>query len=306
MIFRNEPENVNRQAADWLARLHADDRTDHDEAMFSHWLAANPRHADAFERASNVWDLIGGLPHEAAARPQQSVSRRAVLAGAAGLVFVGASTFTWRNAMAREYQTDIGEQRRVLLEDGSRLMLDTATHISFRAEAEVRSLVLFKGRIDLEIAADARPFVIDGGTRRAYARQARLDVRRDGDELALTAISGFASVAAGDEPVVVAVGERIAIKQGQPDKVDLPELEDLTAWQSGRLAFRNETLATAVSEMNRYSERPLVIADESTAALRLSGVYRVGNPEAFAQSLAVLLSIEVQATPDLVRLSSAS
>lgn len=306
MIFRSKSDSSNRQAADWLARLHADDRSGDDEAGFSRWVAADTRNADAFERTSAIWDSLGGLPQQPPVRTA-TLSRRMVLAGSAVVAVIGATALSWQEAGAVEYETAVGEQRRIVLEDGSRVMLDTATSIRFVAEAKLRTLELVAGRIDIEIAADPRPFVIDAGPRRARTRAARLDVRRDGEAVALTTIAGTASVSsAADDaaPVSVSAGERFAMAQDQSVNVDRPELNDLTAWQTGRLAFRDETLATAVSEMNRYSSRQLVIADAQAAQLRLSGVYRVGDPEAFARSLAVLLAVRVEATAEQVSISS--
>ncbi len=313
MIFRSKSETPNRQAADWLARLHADDRSSKDEAEFSRWVAADPRNAETFERASAVWDSIGGLsqgePAPAAPTQPAVLSRRMVLAGGAVVAVVGAASLGWQKAGAVEYQTAVGEQRRIVLEDGTRVMLDTATSIRFMAETKLRTLLLLAGRIDVEIAPDPRPFIIDAGARRARTGTARVDVRRDGEAVALTTIAGtvsVASTAADVEPVAVNAGERIAMAQDQRYNVDRPELNDLTAWQTGRLAFRDETLATAVSEMNRYSTRQLVITDPEAAKLRLSGVYRVGDPEAFANSLAVLLAVRVETSPQAVSISSAT
>lgn len=306
MIFRGKSDSANRQAADWLARLHADDRAADDEAGFSRWVAADRQNAESFERASAIWDSLGGLTSEPVIQPRV-LSRRMVLAGTAVVAVVGAAALGWQEAGAVEYETAIGEQRRIVLPDGSRVMMDTATRIRFTAEAETRKLLLETGRIDVEIAEDPRPFVIEAGKRRARAREARLDVRRDGDGVALTTLAGRAEISAEDDPQVVGVdaGQRLSIAPETGYRLDRPELGDLTAWQTGRLAFRDDTLAHAVAEMNRYSKRPLVIADPQAAKMRISGVYRVGDPEAFAQSLSVLLSVNVRSTSDAVSISAA-
>lgn len=309
MIFRSEPEHANRQAGEWLARLHADDRGAEDEAAFRAWLRADPSHQDAFERASMVWDAVPGLsttdftPAPTPA-PVARVSRRMVLAGGGAAVVAAGLTLGWREAYAGVYRTGIGEQRRLVLEDGSRVTLDTDTQIRFRLRNDVRMLRLEVGRVDLDIAADPRPFVIDLGARRAMARGGRLDLRRAGDAMALTAIQGSARVDTAGAALTLAPGNRIAMAAGRADRVDQPELDDLVAWQSGRLAFRDETLATAAAEMNRYSTHALVIADPHAAALRLSGVYRVGDSEAFARSLALLLPVRVASDGETIRISS--
>lgn len=308
MISRGGPVSPNRQATDWLARLHADDRTSEDEAMFRAWLAADPGNADAFDRASSVWDAVGGLSAQPIARerPASLLSRRAALVGGGAAVLVGGSVLGWREAVAGGYRTEIGEQRRLRLDDGTRVMLDTATQIRFRADGDERRLMLKAGRVALEIAADPRPFVIEAGNARAVAGAARLDVRTDERGFALTAIDGTARVEGEGPARAVATGERVAAVAGGPARIDRPEIEDLTAWQSGRLAFRDQTLAEAAREMNRYTTRPLVIADPAAAALRLSGVYRVGDPEAFARSLSLLLPVRIDAGPERIRIASAA
>lgn len=305
MIFRKEPEHTNRQAGEWLARLHADDRTPEDEAAFRQWLDGDPSHRTVFERSSAVWDAVGGLrdqPPVIAPDPPR-LSRRMVLAGGGALAVAGASTLGWREAYAGVYQTGIGEQRRLTLDDGSRVMLDTDTRIRFRAGSDVRSLSLSAGRMDLDIASDPRPFLIDLGARRIAARAGRLDMRRDGEAMALTALRGSARIEAAGAAISLSTGDRIAMGAGRQDRIDRPEIDDLIAWQSGRLAFRDETLADAVSEMNRYTTRQLVIADPRAAQLRVSGVYRVGDPDAFARSLALLLPVRVAADSDAIRIS---
>ncbi|MFD1949825.1 FecR family protein [Sphingomonas arantia] len=306
MTFRGEPATFNRQAADWIARLHADDRTGHDIAAFRAWMNADPQHADAFERASAVWDSAGGLTSPPPTVRPSLPSRRAVMAGGAALLVAGGSSMGWRAANAGVYRTDVGEQRRLVLDDGTRVMLDTATRIRFRANQDLRMLWLSSGRIDLAVAADRRPFAIRTGDRRALVRTGRLDIRYDTGHAAVTALDGVARVETAGASVPIRPGQRIAMTDGRPDRMDRPELDDLIAWQSGRLAFRDQTLAEATAEMNRYTDRSLVVADPKAAAMRFTGLYRVGDPEAFALSLAVLLPVRVDAAADVIRISATS
>lgn len=307
MIFRSKPESINRQAADWLARLHADDRSVHDEADFRAWLGADPSRARAFEKASGIWDAVGGLrddPRPAPPVQREQTSRRAVLAGGAGLILTCGLGLGWRQAHAGVYQTDLGEQRRFRLEDSTRIMLDTSTRVRFTADESRRLLTLTSGRVDIEIARDARPFVIEAGDTSAVMQSGRLDLRRDEHTVAITAIQGSASVQSVRARTVLAAGNRIAMESGRNDRLDRPEIDDLLAWQSGRLAFRDETVAQAVAEMNRYTSRELVVSDPTAAEMRLSGVYRVGDPEGFARSLAILLPVAIAEEPGRIRISA--
>jgi len=75
------------------------------------------------------------------------------------------------------------------------------------------------------------------------------------------------------------------------------------AWQSGYEMFDKEELAQAAEEMNRYSTAKLAV-DPSVAALKVSGMYRVGDNSAFAHSLAKLLPITVRQIGDTLVLAA--
>ncbi len=295
-----------QEASAWLARLHSENRCAGDDAAFRQWIAAAPENAEALDRVSAVWEAAGGLAGRVERAPARSlVDRRAVLAGLGVAAVAGGGVIGWNNAYAGVYRTAVGEQRRVALSDGSRLLLDTATELRVRMHGDRRELRVDRGRAGLEIATDPRPFVIVADGRRAVARGGRLDVRCDGNGLAILVAEGHAEVSGGAAPRKLTVGERLRIaKPSDADAVDRPNLDDLLAWQSGRAVFRDTTLAAAAEEMNRYTDRKLVIDGPKANALRLSGVYRVGDTAAFANSVAMLLPVRITKTADAIRVDA--
>src|SRR6185437_12027029 len=129
---------IRAEAAAWLARLHAEDRDAADEAAFRAWLSADPAHAMAFEAVDRTWSDIGGLGNlirtdlrrgvaRVPVREPALTSRRLLLAGVGLLAVTSGSALFWRSASARVYETDVGEQKHVALDDGSQLFLDDKT-----------------------------------------------------------------------------------------------------------------------------------------------------------------------------------
>jgi len=57
------------------------------------------------------------------------------------------------------------------------------------------------------------------------------------------------------------------------------------AWQQGRLAFESEPLRYVVQDVNRYTEKPIVIADPRTGALRVTGTVTEDNIIGWINSL---------------------
>lgn len=296
------------EAAAWLARLHADDRSAADEEGFRAWLAADPDNAAAFEAVDRMWGAVGGLDRErrlermGPAPVTRGGSRRAVMAGAAVLL-AGAGSFTfWRSAQAKVYETDVGEQRHVALEDGSQLFLDAKTRVLVDFSDTIRSANLQFGQVNFRVAPDInRPFVVEAAERKIVATQCSFDVRCEDGEVQVLLIHGEADVAPVSAPRGSPVerlraGERL-VASVDMERRDRPNLNHLLAWQSGSVVFENTNLAEAVQEMNRYSMARLEV-DPSVADLKVSGVYRVGDNGAFARSIAKLLPIAIRQDGD--------
>jgi transmembrane sensor len=296
---------IRAEAAAWLARLRAEDRDAADEAAFRAWLNASPAHATAFEAVDRVWSDVGGLKDLRTGwapmrRPAPALGRRVVLAGIGLMAVGGASTLFWRSASAKVYETDVGEQKHVALNDGSQLFLDARTRISVAFSDTERS-VNFRVVPDLK-----RPFVVEAAQRRIVATRCNFDVRCEDGQVQVVLIHGEADVkpaaAKAGQGQTLRSGERL-VASNEVEKLDKPDLTRVLAWQTGYENFDNEDLAHAVAEMNRYSTAKLEV-DPSVAGFKVSGVYRVGDNGAFARSLAKLLPIAIRQDGDTLLLTA--
>jgi transmembrane sensor len=291
------------EAAVWLARLHADDAGPADEAGFRDWLAEHPDNARAFEAATQAWNAVGGL-RDLDRRFARRVGRRRILEAMAATVLVGAGLGFWRAAHAGVYETGLGEQRRLTLEDGSELLLDTDTRIRVRMDPSRRTVELARGRVNCRVAEDPmRPFVVDAGIEKIVASGPSVDVRREAEQVSVVCLQGNAEVASpAAAPQKLSAGQRLKTSSARPATLDRPALAPLAAWQNGQAIFDDTTLADAIREMNRYGRLPLELGDPKLAGLRISGVYHVGDSGAFAQSIASLLPVEIERDGEQIRL----
>jgi transmembrane sensor len=301
---------IRAEAAAWLARLRADDRNAVDEAGFHAWLAADPAHAVAFEAVDRVWSEVGGLADIRAARPVSKPSldsRRALLAGAGALAICGSGALFLRSASAKVYETDVGEQKHVSLDDGSQLFLDARTRISVAFSETVRAVDLQYGRANFRVVPDyKRPFVVEAAERKIVATRCNFDVRCEDGKVQVVLIHGEADVrpaaaAPGARGERLHSGERL-VASVDMEKRDKPDMTRQLAWQTGYESFENQNLAQAAEEMNRYSTARLEV-DPAVAHLKVSGIYRVGDNGAFARSLAKLLPIAVRQDGDTLVLA---
>ncbi|HEX4273527.1 MAG TPA: FecR domain-containing protein [Rhizomicrobium sp.] len=305
---------IRAEAAAWLARLHADDRDAADEVAFRAWLGASPAHAAAFEAVDRVWSDVGGLGdlrtgRVAVRRPASVVGRRALLAGVGLLAVTGGSALFWRSASAKVYETDVGEQKHVALDDGSQLFLDAKTRISVAFSDTERTVDMQYGRANFSVVPDLkRPFVVEAAQHRIVATRCNFDVRCEDGQVQVVLIHGEADVkparANSGQSQTLRSGERL-VASNEVERLDKPDLTRVLAWQSGYEMFDKEDLAQAALEMNRYSTARLEV-EPGAAGLKVSGLYRVGDNAAFARSLAKLLPITVRQNGDTLVLAADS
>ncbi|WP_206518648.1 FecR family protein [Stakelama tenebrarum] len=315
-------DSIEAEAAAWVARLQGEP-TPEAQAGLRAWLDADAAHADAFERATEIWAMIPGaalwLDAEretgaAAPDPAPAVrNRRPVLALAASLLLLLTfGGFWWAFADASGYTTRAGEQKVVTLDDGSRVALNTDSRVDVAFSSGLRHVRLERGEAMFEVAHDAdRPFIVDAGNKQVRAIGTEFIVRRNGAEVTVTLIEGRVSVSdiapRGDTavpapPAQLSPGERLtAPAQGQ-QMIARESIEVATAWRRGQAVFDDTPLAAAASELNRYGGPRLEIADPHVAALPVSGVFATNDTREFADAVAALHGLHVRKSGDIIQI----
>src|SRR3546814_13413031 len=83
-------------------------------------------------------------------------------------------------------------------------------------------------------------------------------------------------------PAVLAPGDALVVSADAAPVRFKVDVDQQLRWREGFVEFADATLAEAAAEMNRYSGKQIVIGDPAIGRLRVSGVFRTGNPERFA------------------------
>lgn len=322
---------VAAEAAVWVTRLHGPDRSPQMEHDFRAWQAQSDMHREAFEKCTDAWVDVGRIKLSDAygSLAAHRTSRWAVgapppyrwMAGAAITGLVGACLWFVQPWWASgSFATEVGEQRVVTLDDGSRMRLNTDTQVRVSFDSRQRTVAVSHGEALFEVAKDAvRPFVVRASGSEVVAVGTAFSVRYgDGaagrpGELAVTLIEGQVNVrpAAGvpagalapDKVVAMKVGERLRLgRVGSATaaiaRVDRPNVEEVTAWKRSEAIFDATSLPDAVAEMNRYSRTPIVLVDQlARSNLRVSGLYRTGDNAGFANAVAHLHGLRLRVEP---------
>ena len=100
-------------------------------------------------------------------------------------------------------------------------------------------------------------------------------------------------------------GEALSATTGSPKVlVATADVQQATSWNSGQVIFRDDSLASAVDELNRYSDSRLLVTDPRVAALKVSGVFRTDRPQNFVAAITTFYPIKaVSVAPGVTRLT---
>jgi len=304
------------EAAEWLARLGNHSISTQTVRDFRTWRD-DPVNDAAYEEAEAFWEASGRhaadpeimrMTQEALGNTRpRSVSawlRRptgAVAAGALGAM-AAAAAVVFTGSLPPVYATQDIEQKVVRLEDGSRVHLNVDSRVRVRFTRTGREIVLSRGEAFFDVSHDpARPFVVTAGEAQVRALGTKFDVRRKATgEVQVVLVQGSVQVTSSGGPsaVTLAPNEQAVLGRDGGLRTARADAARTTSWTTGRLMFRQTPLAAAVAEVNRYSDRDVILADPELGHWVVSGFFDVGDTESFAKGVAALFELEVTLRAD--------
>lgn len=292
-----------QEAADWLMRLHETHATSDEQEALQRWCSLSPAHGRAWQRAEVLLGDLKSLPPAPArsALTRPNLRRRQILR----LLWLPAAApvgwLAWRNMVeeGERWHTATGQQRTLVLADGTQVQLDTATRIVVQFDDATRRIRLLSGEI-LVTSAPAvrhvpRPLVVSTPKGNARAIGTRFTVRHiDGDSASTVAVfEGAVEVSSAHALRHLESGHSTRFGQGRIQ--DSEPIHDTAgpAWTNGMIIARNMRLADLVAELNRY--RPgLLRCHPKVAELRVSGTFPALEPDRSLDLLAASFPLRIQ------------
>jgi transmembrane sensor len=325
--------DARQQAAGWVIRLDAGELTAPERAAFDAWLAADPTHGAALERARTTWrelDLLasglndlesvghvtpapGGAKgtrlravHAGGRTPRKR--RHPALIAACTLLVVAISAWQYPRvsiALRADARTAVGETQRIALVGGGVAQLDSGSAISLHDDAQWRDVQVLSGAVSFEVGHDdPRPFRVRAGRVVVTDVGTTFQLRLDGDATEVVVVSGEVEVAAPGGKVAVHAGESASLANDNKAPAVAPvDADAAMAWTRGRLMFVDRPLKDVIAELNRYYPGHIVLADDAAASRRVSGVFRTNDPLAALRAIEANLGLHAtHVAPGLILL----
>jgi transmembrane sensor len=306
MSVTSQPEfddEAREQAAAWIVRLHNDPSAT-DLERFELWCNQDQRHERAFDEALAAWINVGehatapkvlAMRHAALGRARRAERRwdwRAIAAAVCLLALAPIIGVVWymnRPPAEQILKTAHGEQRVIVLADGSRLSLDALSEVRVRYTPDVRNLELIAGRANFEVAKDiTRPLKVRVGPRIVTALGTVFSVERESADVVVTLVEGSVAVTSPDMPnshIQLRPRQELRIKDsGEVRLRDGIDPVQALAWREGKLIFEDAPLRDVASRMNKYGATRIDVAGEANE-LRVGGVFKAGDTTAFVDAM---------------------
>jgi transmembrane sensor len=337
------PTSVLEQASHWWEMLHSDSASSSDHREFGEWVARSPERVAAYLETARlvraiksprlIWPSTAAevLIREAKSSPETvlpfstarvavSVDRRRARQSrgrlawaAAAVLLIGVGLVLFMLETPQEFRTALGEQRSVLLADGSRVTLNTASTIEVNLHNGRREVRLVQGEALFEVAHDAaRPFVVRAGNALLEDVGTQFNVDMHSNGTTVTVVEGRVAVdspGARDiagaqtdnsgrgmvEPLILEANDRALVT---PAGVGVPQrgvnVAASLAWTQRQLMFEHRPLSEVAEEFNRYNRDRIDIDGAELGRQEVTGVFEAKDPASFVAFLSSIPGVEIR------------
>lgn len=313
-----------------IGRYLAGEMSPEEEAVLMDWVSRTPANKEFFEEMQNLWQTAGDYHpqpqvettdawrrfeatlDEAAAPPPAARVRKMtglrVLLRIAAMLIPAALVLWWLNddrSPARpteliQARTGQDERRELTLPDGSVVLLNQLSELTFH-ENDAERFVTLHGEAFFDVQRkEGKPFVIQSGDARISVLGTSFNVRAYlGEERVEVSVSSgkvqVEAVPAPEQKKVLEAGQA-AVMQNETHAVDLVETiaTNADAWKTRRLRFEENTLAEVASTLERYFGVPVRFDDPALGRCRFSGEYDDPNLADIARALAFAMDLKME------------
>ncbi|MFK3772971.1 FecR domain-containing protein [Pseudomonas sp. NPDC089406] len=285
---------VAERAVHWLLESQEEGFDQH--LALEHWLQADSEHQRAWAHIQQVNQRLRGVAspvvHATLHAPPSPARRRALkallLVGVASATGMGLQQHNPLPGLMADYRSPVGQRRRLTLDDGSQLHLNTRSAADVRFDGQQRLVRLQEGELLLETANERRPF---------YLRTAEGDLQLGAGQVNVRQFEGFSLVSVFSGSASVAGQSLLAGHQARFARGGWQAIAPLdpnrAAWVDGMLVVSQMRLGDFVAELSRYRLGQLGCS-ERVANLHISGSYPLEDSERILAMLEVALPVKVR------------
>lgn len=309
-------------AIQWYIRMRSPDVLNEEQQAHEDWLSQSVANKEAYEAIEREWQDLDPLSswaiHEMRALEDHISpprNNRYFLFGITSLVtaaLVALVIYIYlplvNQPEIHHYETMKGEQRKIVLEDGSLIHLNSASSLDVQYTSEVREINMLRGEGLFAVANErSRPFVVKVHESKIVAVGTRFSVYYKKNEVAVTVLEGriaimaenknkeFSSTSAEinltNSSILLESDRQARVnKQGHVSDVHIVDAEKITAWNRGLIIFDNTPLREVAEEISRYIVGQIQVAHD-VPNYPVTGVIKIRDQETMLHLLSEVVAV---------------
>jgi transmembrane sensor len=307
-LSQAEYDAITDAAAHWCMRLHAEDCTEQERLAFEQWLDVHPLHAFEYEAMLEIWEVAGDLPRPETtvvpmvrAKPQTPWRTFGMAAAVCALALPLAAYSGWNLGwLPDSYQhfEATNNVRQVTLKDGTQVELNLGSELTYSNYKDRRQVSLKKGEAFFSVTHDtSHPFVVKAAEGKIRVTGTQFNVWMYEDQVKVNLIEGSVLVSSNDDlpgdGLRLGPAMQASYRHGDyiPRISQTYDNDNSLAWLNGKLVLDDLALNDALPLINRYLETPLLVADNSTGAIRIGGIYNIKELNTLVATLPKVLPV---------------
>lgn len=298
---------------DWrlITKILNEIASEEDQIRFQKWLGSDPKHRELFNELKERWDqqepnsdLNTKIAYADFLRKRDQLAasgktkvlplRRFINIAAAILILFSLSygAFYYYHSTVKDIEmvlvaTEAGQRRTVILADGTEVMLNVQSRLSFPKSFDpTERRISFEGEAFFRVAKDPKkPFIIEsnGIQTKVLGTEFNLNSYKSDSSTTLTLVEGSVAISGLGTEEILQPEEAINFN-AKTEKVSAvsyqPEL--LTGWMDNILSFENTSLGAVALRLERKYDIQIEFADPSLKEEKITGRFE-------SQSLSVIL-----------------
>lgn len=318
MLALNKFCSPQEAAIRWLVHLDSPDITEQQKQDFFAWLEASPSNQAAYIYAEHLVSKGIALSKLYPSQPIDTSVEKSSFSWIGGgalaaycllIAVVGGVVFGGSNGVSevRDFHTEFGEQQEYVLEDGTKIFLNTDSRIEFHVEKGRRIAELKKGEVFFNVKKDiARPFDVFTATGIVRVVGTQFSVQYTRNDAVVTVVEGKVALGStlSDSDDFIAITTLVADQQQTLSASKKGELaldldaKSTLAWRQKQLIYNEKSLAFVVEDLSRYFSQKIIIEDDALKQKKVVAVLSTENFDATVSRLAKSLDIQKKISAD--------
>lgn len=295
--------DIAREARDWALTVFGEQLPPERADALRDWLAADPRHAEAYDQAEQLMLALSSVDVLAQEqRPTRAPAWRWMVAAALPLAACLAIGVTLATRPPEILESDRAV-RTATLSDGSVATLAPESRLRKVGWLGGRHYVLERGEALFDVRhAQGRRFKVEAGQTEVTVLGTRFEVRRaPSGEIGVAVERGRVAVHRDEDgpafDAVLSRGDSVTLDTAGAHRARLADPGAIAGWRRGRLSYASARLTDVAADIGRFSAIR-VVADPAVANLRVTASFRADQSRSFVANLPTALPVDVRPRAD--------